>query len=96
MNSAEISQTIQDTSKIRKEITQDEVIKLIDGISLKFNIDVMQLVKKVASKEADGFSLNKDNPYVHLHIGNGSENITIDLMTSEKETTIKVPKSSFL
>jgi hypothetical protein len=96
MGSVEISLTRQDTSKMQKEITQDEAIKLIDGISLKFNIDVMDLVKKVASKQADGFSLNKNSPYTHLYIGNGSDKITIELMTLENETKIKVPKSFFL
>lgn len=96
MGSVEISLTRQDTSKMQKEITQDEAIKLIDGISLKFNIDVMELVKKVASKQADGFSLNKNSPYIHLYIGNGLDKITIELMTLENETKIKVPKSFFL
>ena len=96
MISAEISFSKQDTSQIRKEITIEDAKQIIEDLCVKFNMNLTEVIRKIARKEADGFSLNKNNPYMHLYIGNGSENISIELMTLEKETKIKVPKSFFL
>lgn len=79
-----------------KDIDMIKVDELLKSISEKFNIDIMDLIKKIASKEADGFSLNKNHPYTHLYIGNGSKNISIEVVTLENEIKLKVPRSNFI
>ena len=84
------------TSEVGKEIKLEEIKEILQKLSDQFNINVMELAKKVASHETDGFSLNKNLPYTRLYINNGSDDITIELMTLEKEMKMKIPKSSFL
>jgi len=96
MAAAEISLKKEDITKINKEITVDEAKKIIDQLGAQFSINLMEIARKIASKEADGFSLNKNSPYTHLYIGNGSKNISIELITLEKEIKIKIPCSFLL
>jgi hypothetical protein len=96
MESGEVSALIKNVSEFKKYITKEEALQLVQQLTLKFNIDISDIVKKVASHSADGFSLNRNCPYSHLYIGNGSENISIELKTLENETKIKVPKSFFV
>ena len=94
--SIEVSLKKQNTIGVKKEVSMTEVNEMFQRLSNQFSIDVMELAKKVATKKADGFSLNKNSPYIHLYIGNGSENVSVEVMTLENETKIKVPKSFFL
>ena len=96
MENAEIFLKKQGAIEIKKEITFDEVKGMLLNLGNQFNIDVIDIVKKIAMKKADGFSLNKNSPYIHLYIGNGSENIIVELATSESETKLKFPKSLLL
>lgn len=83
------------TSELDKEIKLEEVKEILQKLSNQFHIDIMELAKKVASQKVDGFSLNKNHPYTHLYIGNGSEEVSVELTTLEKEMKIKIPKLSF-
>ena len=96
MASVEFALKKEDVSKLKKDISTEEAKNIIEEMSIKFNMNIMELVQKVAKKEADGFSLNKNSPYMHLYIGNGSDKVSIELTTSGKETKIKFPKSLFL
>lgn len=86
----------QDITEIQRHITIEEVKKILLELSSQLEMNITDLVKQVALKKADGFSVNKNSPYTHLYIGNGSENISVELMTLEKEIKLKIPKSSIL
>lgn len=91
----EISFKKQNTAELKKEITLIEAKDIIQKLNLQVKMDIVPLIKKIVSNEADGFSINKDHPYSHLYIGNGSENVLINFMTLEKETKMLIPKSFF-
>ena len=84
------------TSKLGKEIELEEVKAILQRLSDQFSINIIELVEKVALKKTDGFSLKKNYPYTHLFIGNGSEEVSVELTTLKKEMKIKIPKASFL
>jgi hypothetical protein len=96
MENAELFLKKQNTLEVQKNVTITEAKSMLINLGTQFNIDLIDIIKKIAMKKADGFSLNKNSPYIHLYIGNGSENISIELMTSENEIKLKFPKSSFL
>jgi hypothetical protein len=96
MENSELFLKKQGSIELQKNIETLIVEDILHKMSIQFNIDIKELARKIALKKADGFSLNKNNPYIHLYIGNGSENISVELTTSENETKLKVPKSFFL
>lgn len=94
MENAELFLKKQSVTGIQKDVTDTEINELLTMINKKFDLNVMDIIKKIIKKEVDGFSLNKNNPYTHLYIGNGGENISIEIVTLENETKLKIPKSS--
>ena len=86
----------QDTLEMGKEIKKEEVNQILETLSTQFDINITEIITKIALHKTDGFSINKNNPYTNLHIGNGSENISVDLTTLEKEMKMKIPKSFFI
>jgi len=82
----------QNEAEIEKEINREETLKIIQELSMKFDVNLMNIIRKVALNKFDGFSINKNHPYTHLHIGNGLEVVYFELMGLDKEMKIKITK----
>jgi len=94
MKNAELFLKKQEDLMMKKNISSAEAMKLIKKIEEQIKFEIIPMIKKILSREADSFSISKDKPYSSFYVGNCSESISITLRTLKGETKLSIPKES--
>jgi hypothetical protein len=90
---AELFLKKQESIEINKPISTAEAIELLKKIEQEFDVKIIEKIKEILSHRIDSFTINKDQPYGSLYMGNGSEKISIIFRTTKGETKLLLPKS---
>ncbi len=85
----------QENAMMEKPISSSEAMQIIKRIEEQINFEILPLIEKVVSKEADSFSIRKDEPDRYLFISNSSEKISLIFRSMGKETEVSIPKTAF-
>ena len=85
-------QTVEKTTIIKDA----DVKKIIEQINLQFNIDVLELAKKIVLNKFNNFSISKYTPYTQLYVSGVMGDILINLMTLDKELKLTIKKEDVL
>jgi hypothetical protein len=92
MTESKIYLKSHETKEIGKEINAQEIMQIVQNLSKKFDVNLLQIMKNMVANIFDGFSLNKNYPYTHLYIGNGASVLYFELRDSNTEMNIEIPK----
>jgi hypothetical protein len=92
MNKVKVEMVKTNTTEFYNEFSKEDVDRLMNTVSERFSVNLMEIVKKISEGRFDGFFINGNNPYCHLFIGNGINSVSFEFKTLQEEIKIKFPK----
>jgi RNA-binding protein YlmH len=97
MDSVEVSTFLskRENAKITKLVSKEKVQEFIKGLDKEMDFEILPLIKNLISKEANSFSLSKQNPIRYIFISNGSNNLSISIRAFGRQTKVLIPKAAF-
>ena len=79
--------------EVKKEVEPGEIIRVLEEMGERFDIDLVEMLKKVIEGKFDALTVEKDRPYITVHIGGLIHTVEIRVRTLDKRIEMRLPKS---